>query len=120
MPRLKDKSISLVGFASAVALSGTSTIFSGETGKSTVVTDVWISSPTSSCAAATAINFGAYYNNSANFTLAAATATTNVLNLRPAATQTAWTVLPQGASFVYTVVSGCAASANIHVFGFTY
>jgi hypothetical protein len=120
MARLKNNAISLVGFASAVPLSANATIFSGELGKTTVVTDVWISKPSSSCAAATAINFGAYYNNSGNFSLAAATATTNVLNLRAVTTGTAWTVLPQAASFVYTVVSGTTASANFHVFGFTY
>jgi hypothetical protein len=120
MPRLKDNAISLVGFASAVALSGTSTIFTGESGKTTVVTDVWMSNPSSSCAAATAIHFGPYYNNSGVFSLAAATATTNVLNLRAVTTETAWTVLPPSTPFVYTVVSGTTASANFHVFGFTY
>jgi hypothetical protein len=118
--RLKDKAISVLASLPAFSLSANGTLFASDAVKSTVVTDVWIYSPSSSCAAATAINFGAYYNNGANFTLAAATATTSVLNLRPQATQTAWTVLPPNTQFVYTVVSGCAASAHINVFGFTY
>jgi hypothetical protein len=120
MPRLKDKAISLVGFASAFSLSANGTVFTSEATVNTVVTDVWVFKPTSTLAAATAINFGAYYNTGANFTLAAATATSSVLNLRASSTQTSWTILPASTPFVYTVVSGCSASANISVFGFTY
>jgi hypothetical protein len=120
MPALKEKSISLLGSVlfgfGASGAAGTATAFTCPPGKLARVTHVTVLRPTASLVAITGVNFGSFFNNSANYSLATMTATTNHLTLASTAQGNSASA---GQAFAVMCASGAGAvSATFNAWGF--
>ena len=118
MPALKEKSLALLGVQASADMhtSAGVTIFTVPPGKYAHINQIVVYNPSASLAAATAVNFGSFFNGGTN---------SNSLTAVTAISQH-WTFNASGigarasAGQVFQCIpaSGAAASASIAVFGF--
>jgi hypothetical protein len=127
---LKEKSISLLSSSVLQSLNSaaTATLYTVPAGKTAVITNICIHTPSASLSSVTSVAFG---NNSATYnnwdtgrTVALVTGTTLCINLYPtlpddSATQVT-TICAENTTFKYLVTTGSAVTATIDVFGYIY